>query len=159
MGDGDSGGSAGVVAVLVIFVIIVVGALFIFGGRLFGGNKKVDVNISVPSSSLARSLASPGLGGPCFDTVGSRQHDTTLRSLSVAPQSLAAWRRTMSVHAVLYKPQSLLLRVLMNQLFRKFSIAAANALGSPWMFIECILDPVWLVAGPFSLFRYLAIGC
>jgi hypothetical protein len=50
MGDGDGGsGSAGVVAVLVIFVIIVVGALFIFGGRLFGGNKKIDVNISAPS--------------------------------------------------------------------------------------------------------------
>lgn len=48
MADGEGGGSAGVVAVLVIFVIVVVGALFIFGGRLFGGNKKVDVNISTP---------------------------------------------------------------------------------------------------------------
>ena len=46
--DGGSG-SAGVVAVLVIFVIIVVAALFVFGGRIFSGNKKVDVNISTPS--------------------------------------------------------------------------------------------------------------
>lgn len=50
MGDNDGGaGSTGVVAVLVIFVIIVVAALFVFGGRLLGGNKKVDVNISTPS--------------------------------------------------------------------------------------------------------------
>src|SRR5258708_10042915 len=38
----------------------------------------------------------------------------------------------------------------MNQLFRKFSIAAANALGSSWMFIaNVLLILVWLVAGPF----------
>jgi low affinity Fe/Cu permease len=38
----------------------------------------------------------------------------------------------------------------MNQLFRKFAIAAANALGSPWMFIaNVLLILVWLVAGPF----------
>jgi hypothetical protein len=49
MADGDGGGSAGVVAVLVIFVVIVIAALFVFGGRLFSGNKKVDVNISTPS--------------------------------------------------------------------------------------------------------------
>lgn len=49
MGDNGGSGSTGVVAVLVIFVIIVVAALFLFGGRLFGGNKKVDVNISAPS--------------------------------------------------------------------------------------------------------------
>jgi hypothetical protein len=49
MGDNDGGGSAGVVAVLVIFLIIVVAALFVFGGRLFGGNKNVDVNTSTPS--------------------------------------------------------------------------------------------------------------
>ena len=49
MGDDSGGGSAGVVAVLVIFVIIVVAALFVFGGRLFNGNKKVDVNISAPA--------------------------------------------------------------------------------------------------------------
>ena len=41
MGDNDGGGSAGVVAVLVIFVILVVAGLFVFGGRLFGGNKKI----------------------------------------------------------------------------------------------------------------------
>ncbi len=48
MGDDGGSGSTGVVAILVIFVILVVGALFVFGGRLFGGNKKVDVNISTP---------------------------------------------------------------------------------------------------------------
>jgi hypothetical protein len=50
MADGDGGsGSAGVVAVLVIFVVIVLAALFVFGGRIFSGNKKVDVNITAPS--------------------------------------------------------------------------------------------------------------
>jgi hypothetical protein len=49
MGDNGGGGSAGVVAVLVIFVIIVIVALFMFGGRLFGGNKNIDVNISTPA--------------------------------------------------------------------------------------------------------------
>lgn len=48
MGDSSSS-SAGVVAVLVIFVIIVLAGLFVFGGRLFNGNKKVDVNIQTPS--------------------------------------------------------------------------------------------------------------
>ena len=38
----------------------------------------------------------------------------------------------------------------MNQMFRKFSIAAANALGSSWMFIaNVLLILVWLGAGPF----------
>ena len=38
----------------------------------------------------------------------------------------------------------------MNQLFRKFSIAAANALGTSWMFIaNVLLILVWLGAGPF----------
>jgi len=38
----------------------------------------------------------------------------------------------------------------MHQWFRKFSIAAANSLGSSWMFIANIfLILVWLVAGPF----------
>jgi hypothetical protein len=49
MGDNGGSGSTGVVAILVIFVIIVVAGLLVFGGRLFGGNKKVDVNISAPS--------------------------------------------------------------------------------------------------------------
>jgi hypothetical protein len=43
-------GSAGVVAVLVIFVIVVVAALFVFGGRIFNGNKKIDVNIQTPAT-------------------------------------------------------------------------------------------------------------
>ena len=38
----------------------------------------------------------------------------------------------------------------MNQVFRKFSVHAANALGSPWMFIgNVFLILVWLGAGPF----------
>lgn len=38
----------------------------------------------------------------------------------------------------------------MNQLFRKFSLMAANALGSSWMFIgNVLLILVWLVAGPY----------
>jgi low affinity Fe/Cu permease len=38
----------------------------------------------------------------------------------------------------------------MNQAFRRFSVAAANALGSSWMFIaNVLLILVWLVAGPF----------
>jgi low affinity Fe/Cu permease len=38
----------------------------------------------------------------------------------------------------------------MNQVFRKFSVAAANALGSSWMFIaNVMLILVWLFAGPF----------
>jgi hypothetical protein len=45
----SSSGSTGVVAVLVIFVIIVMAALFIFGGRIFSGNKQVDVNIQTPA--------------------------------------------------------------------------------------------------------------
>ena len=45
----ESGSSAGIVAILVIFVIIVLAALFMFGGRLFGEKKGVDVNISAPS--------------------------------------------------------------------------------------------------------------
>jgi low affinity Fe/Cu permease len=35
-------------------------------------------------------------------------------------------------------------------MFRKFSIGAANALGSSWMFIaNVLLIVVWLLAGPF----------
>ena len=38
----------------------------------------------------------------------------------------------------------------MNQAFRKFSVGAANALGSSWMFIANVfLILVWLFAGPF----------
>ena len=49
MADNGSG-STGVVAVLVIFVIIVVAALFVFGGRWFSQDKKIDVNIQAPSN-------------------------------------------------------------------------------------------------------------
>jgi low affinity Fe/Cu permease len=37
----------------------------------------------------------------------------------------------------------------MNKAFRKFSVAAANALGSSWMFIgNVLLILIWLAAGP-----------
>ena len=50
MGDnGSSTASTWILAILVIFVILVVGALFVFGGRWFGGDKRIDVNIGTPS--------------------------------------------------------------------------------------------------------------
>jgi hypothetical protein len=50
MAESSSGtGSTAIVAVLVIFVILVVAALFVFGGRLFGGDKRIDVNIQTPA--------------------------------------------------------------------------------------------------------------
>jgi hypothetical protein len=49
--ESSSSGTTGVLAILVIFVILVVAALFVFGGRLFGGNKRVDVNIQTPAPS------------------------------------------------------------------------------------------------------------
>ena len=47
--NGSSTASTGIIAILVIFVILIVGALFVFGGRMFGGNKRIDVNIGTPS--------------------------------------------------------------------------------------------------------------
>jgi hypothetical protein len=47
--NGSSTASTGILAILVIFVILVVGALFMFGGRWFGGDKRIDVNIGTPS--------------------------------------------------------------------------------------------------------------
>jgi len=47
--NGSSAASTGVVAILVIFVILVIAALFVFGGRWFGGNKQIDVNIGAPA--------------------------------------------------------------------------------------------------------------
>jgi hypothetical protein len=47
--NGSSTASTGIIAILVIFVILVVGALFVFGGRWFGGDKRIDVNIGTPS--------------------------------------------------------------------------------------------------------------
>ena len=50
MADNGSGAAnTGIIAILVIFVILVVGALFVFGGRWLGGNKRIDVNIGTPS--------------------------------------------------------------------------------------------------------------
>ncbi len=41
----------------------------------------------------------------------------------------------------------------MNEWFRKFSVAAANALGSSWMFIaNVLLLLIWLLVGPFFKF-------
>jgi low affinity Fe/Cu permease len=41
----------------------------------------------------------------------------------------------------------------MNEWFRKFSMGAANALGSSWMFIaNVLLILTWLIAGPFFKF-------
>ena len=38
----------------------------------------------------------------------------------------------------------------LNESFRKFSAAAANVLGSPWLFvINVLLILIWLVSGPF----------
>ena len=47
--NGSSTASTGILAILVIFVLLVVGALFMFGGRWFGGDKRIDVNIGTPS--------------------------------------------------------------------------------------------------------------
>lgn len=49
MADNSSAASTGVVAILVILVILVVAALFVFGGRWFGGDKRIDVNIGSPA--------------------------------------------------------------------------------------------------------------
>jgi flagellar basal body-associated protein FliL len=47
--NASSTASTGIIAVLVIFVVLVVAALFVFGGRWFGGNKRIDVNIGNPA--------------------------------------------------------------------------------------------------------------
>jgi beta-lactam-binding protein with PASTA domain len=47
--NGSSAASTGIMAILVIFVVLVIAALFVFGGRWFGGDKKIDVNIGAPS--------------------------------------------------------------------------------------------------------------
>jgi len=47
--NSSSAASTGIVAVLVIFVILVIAALFVFGGRWFGGDKRIDVNIGTPA--------------------------------------------------------------------------------------------------------------
>lgn len=48
MSDNGGSGSTGVIAILVIFIVIVVAGLLVFGGRIFNGNKKIDVNIQTP---------------------------------------------------------------------------------------------------------------
>ena len=50
--NGDGAGSAGVVAIVAIFVLVILGALYVFRGKIFGGGgskTSVDVNISTPS--------------------------------------------------------------------------------------------------------------
>ena len=49
--DGGGSGNVGVVAIVVIFVLIVLGGLYMFRGRIFGGGgtQKIDGNISTPS--------------------------------------------------------------------------------------------------------------
>ncbi len=49
MADNDGAGSTGVVAVVVIFLIVVLAVLLVFGGRIFSGSKRIDINISTPS--------------------------------------------------------------------------------------------------------------
>src|SRR6266498_2644865 len=54
-------------------------------------------------------------------------------------------------HAVF--PVNALVVIKGVKMFRQFSIAAANALGSSWMFIaNVLLILLWLIAGPF--FKY-----
>ena len=47
--NGDGGGSAGVVAVVAIFVIVILILLYLFGGRLFGGGGKTEINVTTPA--------------------------------------------------------------------------------------------------------------
>ena len=49
MGDDGGSGNTGVVAIPVIFLIVVAVGFFVFGGRIFNSNKRVDVNITAPS--------------------------------------------------------------------------------------------------------------
>jgi low affinity Fe/Cu permease len=45
------------------------------------------------------------------------------------------------------------MRMTLNEGFRKFSVMAANALGSPWVFVlNVLLIVIWLAAGPLYHF-------
>lgn len=62
---------------------------------------------------------------------------------------LYGWRTAIDVRAI---PVTTEVNVLMkmNEAFRKFSVLAATALGSPWLFVvNVFLILVWLVSGPF----------
>ena len=50
-GEGGGSGGVGIVAILVIFVLVILAVVFVFRGRLFGGEgtQKIDVNIQTPS--------------------------------------------------------------------------------------------------------------
>ncbi|HXD30331.1 MAG TPA: hypothetical protein VN643_04400 [Pyrinomonadaceae bacterium] len=53
MADNESAGSTGVVAIVAIFVLVILGALYVFRGKIFGGGgskTSVDVNISAPAN-------------------------------------------------------------------------------------------------------------
>jgi ABC-type cobalt transport system substrate-binding protein len=56
MGDSESSGNTGVVAILVIFLIVVIAAFFAWRGGMFGGSKntKVDVNVTAPSAPATK---------------------------------------------------------------------------------------------------------
>ncbi|MGH9882216.1 MAG: low affinity iron permease family protein [Pyrinomonadaceae bacterium] len=48
------------------------------------------------------------------------------------------------------REMSSLIAIQMNDWFRRFSVGAANALGSSWMFIaNVLLIGIWFFAGPF----------
>lgn len=51
--NGESASSAGVVAIVAIFVLVILAALYVFRGKIFGGGGSkttVDVNISAPAN-------------------------------------------------------------------------------------------------------------
>ncbi len=56
MGDGESSGNTGVIAILVIFIIVVVLGFLAFRGGMFGGGsgKTTKVDINVGGSAPAR---------------------------------------------------------------------------------------------------------
>ncbi len=74
--NGSSTASTGIVAVLVIFVILVVAALFVFGGRWFGGNKRdrrehrhtVEISSGLRNSMKDDSQASTSIWMATADT-------------------------------------------------------------------------------------------
>jgi len=47
--DSSSAASTAIIAIPAISVIIVVGPLFVFSRRWFGGNKTIDLNIGTPA--------------------------------------------------------------------------------------------------------------
>ncbi len=55
MGDGESSGNTGVIAILVIFIIVVVLGFLAFRGGMFGGGgKTTKIDVNVGGSAPAR---------------------------------------------------------------------------------------------------------